>query len=179
MGCGQKFIIETELIEEAAQAGIVVVRKAFVCTERVGYAGQWLFERGLQQLLVGHVVGHLAQAVHIIGKADKARLALSLGQDFEGVADHRCARDLAKGADVRQSRWPITRLEDDRLLLPARHPFEALDEAARFLERPCLGVGEKVGWNGFMGARHIRSLERFIHPMDWVRRSCSLVDRIF
>jgi len=39
----------------------------------------------VQHLLIGNVGRHLAQAVHIVGEADKARLPAPRGEQLEGV----------------------------------------------------------------------------------------------
>ncbi len=127
------------------------MREALVRAERIGHRGQRLVERCREQRLVGHVVGHLAQPVHVVGEADEARLALSFGQHLEGVANHAGARHLAESTDVRQARGAVAGFENDGLVLAARQPLQPLDETARLLERPSLGVGEgggekRVGW---------------------------------
>src|SRR3546814_830739 len=58
-----ELVLETEGVEEAAQARIVVVPEALVLAEGIGNAGQRLAEVLGHHLLVGDVVGHLAQAV--------------------------------------------------------------------------------------------------------------------
>jgi hypothetical protein len=45
--------------------------------ERIGHLRQRLAEMLRQQLLVRHVVRHLAQAVHIVGEGEQPRLILS------------------------------------------------------------------------------------------------------
>ena len=100
-----------------------------------------------QHLLVRHVVGHLAQAVHVVGEADQPRLELVLGQHLEGVAHHGGARDLAERADVRQAGGAVAGLEDDgagRL----RNALQPAQDLARLLERPRLAhmsMGKQLG----------------------------------
>ena len=120
LGRREELVLEAEAVEEVAQHRVVVVGEALELAEGIGDDGQRLVEMRLQHLLVGHVGRHLAQAVHVVGEADEARLALALGQHLEGVAHHARARDLAEGADVRQPRRPVAGLEDDGLVRAAR-----------------------------------------------------------
>ena len=69
--------------------------------ERVRHAGERFVEMGFQHLLIGHVARDLAQAVHIVGKADQAGLALTFCQNLESVANHARARNFGKGSDMR------------------------------------------------------------------------------
>ena len=137
LGGGEELVLEAEAVEEAAQARVVVRGKARVLVaERVGHGRQRLADVRRQHVPVGHVVRHLPQAVHIVGEAHEAGLALALGQHLEGVAHHGGARHLAEGADVRQAGGSVARLEDQRLVGAALELFQPLDEAARLLERP-------------------------------------------
>ena len=149
LGRRHELVGEAEAVEEGAQHGVVVVREALELAERVGHDGQRLVEGGVQQLLIGHVGRHLAQAVHVVGEADEPRLPPPLGEQLEGVSHHAGARHLAEGADVRQPRRPIARLEDDRLLGAALQLLQPGDEPARLLERPGPGFGEGRRDGGF------------------------------
>ena len=68
-----------------------------------------------EHCLVGHIVRHLAQAIHIIGKFDQARRCV--GQGPERIAHHRRAQHFVKRADMRQARWAIATFEDNRLTI--------------------------------------------------------------
>ena len=48
--------------------------KTFMRTERVGHPGQRLAEMPRHHLLVGDVVGHLAQRIHVVGEGDQPGL---------------------------------------------------------------------------------------------------------
>ena len=123
-----------------------MVAEAWVVAERVGHLGERLAEMLRHHLLVGDVVGDLAQAVHVIGKRDEPRRHLVLGENAEGVAHHGRARDLAERADMRKAGRSVSRLEDDGTggLGDALQPAQDL---ARLLERPGLahmGVGQEL-----------------------------------
>ncbi len=111
LGRGREFVVEAELVEERAQPRIVVRAETVMAAERIGHLGQRLAEMLGQELLVRHVVRHLAQAVHVVGEGEQARLDLVLGQHAEGVAHHGGARDLAEGADMRQAGRAVAGLE--------------------------------------------------------------------
>ena len=132
-----EFVIEAELIEEFAQHRVVVVREAFVLAERIGDPGQRMAEVGGEQPLVGDVVRHLAQAVHVIAEGDEPRRRAT-GQRFIGAADQRGAQHFLEGADMRQARGAIAGLEQHRAAIgfPVRIPLQQL---ARFFEGPSLG----------------------------------------
>ena len=112
--------------------------------ERIGNARQRLAEMRRDHLLVGDIVGHLAQAVHVVGKSEQPRLDPPLGQHLEGVAHHAGARDLAKGADMRQAGGTVAGLEQHMGLAAG---LDAPDQLARLLERP--GLGNAGGFNEF------------------------------
>ena len=98
-------------------------------------------------LLLGDVVGHLAQRIHVVGEGDQPGLDLVAGEHAEGVAHHRGARYLAEGADMRQARRAVAGLEDHLILGRALEPR---DDLARLLERPGVRLpGE------FAQARHV------------------------
>ena len=147
LGGRQELVVEAERVEEGLQPRIVVMAEARVVAEGVRHLGQRLAEMLRQHLLVRDVVRDLAQAIHVVGEADQPGRDLVLGQHAEGVAHEGGARDLAKGADMRQAAWPITGLEDDgagRL----RDALQPAKDFARLLERPSLahmGVSEQPG----------------------------------
>ena len=158
LGGRQELVLEAELVEEAAQARVVVRGEARVLVaEGIGHGRQRLVEVRRQHVLVGHVVGHLAQAVHVVGEADEPRLDAALGQHLEGVPHHGRARHLAEGADVRQPRRPVAGLEDHRLVGAALERFQPLDDLARLLERPGARL-LRGGQRGFERLRHGRVL---------------------
>ena len=134
VGRRQELVLEAELIEEGAQPRIVVRAEATdTVRERVGHLRQRLAEMRRQHLLVRHVVGHLAQPVHVVGERDQPRLHLVVGEHAEGVAHHGGARDLAEGADMRQAGGAVAGLEDHLVL---RLRLQPRDDLARLLERP-------------------------------------------
>src|SRR3546814_10743333 len=73
IGRGDEFVIEAEAIEEGAQHRVVVVRETLMGAERIGDARQRLAEMLAEHLLVGDVVGHFAQPIHIVRESDEAR----------------------------------------------------------------------------------------------------------
>ena len=135
VGRGREFVVEAEAVEEGAQPRIVgrAERRVFI-GERVGHLGQRLAEIGPQHVLVGHVVRHLAQAVHVVGKAQQPRLDLVLGQHAKGVPHHGRARDLAERSDMRQAGRPVAGLEQHSL--GKALVLVAIDDLFGFLERP-------------------------------------------
>ena len=138
---------EAEPVEEAAQPGVVVVAEALMGAERVGDAGQRLAQMLADHLLVGDVVGHLAQPVHVVGKGEQA--AGDLGsQDGQGAPDHGGAGHFAEGADMGQARRAVAGLEQD-IALVRRLAFQPLvQQGAGLLERPGgggAGEGGEIG----------------------------------
>ena len=115
-GRGHELVVEAELIEKGAQPRIVVFAEASVRAERIGHLGERLVEMLRDHLLVGDVVGHLAQAVHVVGESDQARLDLVVGEHAEGVAHHGGARHFAEGADMRQAGRAVAGFENDFVL---------------------------------------------------------------
>ncbi len=106
------------------------------------YARQRLAEMRRQHLLVRHVVRHLAQPVHVIGKRQQPRLDLVLRQHAEGMAHHGGARDLAERADMRQAGRTVAGLEQHLVL---RTFLQPRDNRFRLLERPGVGLfGERT-----------------------------------
>ncbi len=78
LGGAREFVLETEGIEEAAQHGVVVIAEArVVAAERIGHRRQRHLEIRLERLPVRNVFRDFAHAVHVVGEAEKARLALA------------------------------------------------------------------------------------------------------
>ena len=150
LGSRDEFVIEPELVKEFAQFGVVVMGEAFVPVERIGNAAERVADMRRQQSLVGHVVGHLAQPVHVIRKRHQPRRPGRSGfigaQHFIRPADQCGAQHFLERADVRQARRAIPGFEQHRrVLLAVRIPLEQL---ACFIERPRLGNlrgGENFG----------------------------------
>ena len=138
VGRGRELVVEAEAVEEVAQHRVVVVREALELVERIGDLRERLAEVLRQHLLVGHVVGHLAQPVHVVGEREQPRLDLAAGQRLEGVAHHGRARDFAERADMRQARGAVAGLEQNLFLAGA---LDARDELAGLLEGPGGGGG--------------------------------------
>ena len=132
-GRRHEFVVEAELVEEGAQPRVVVLGETCMRAERIGHLGQRFAEMLRHHLLVGNVVGHLAQAVHVVGERDQAGLDLVVGEHPEGVADHGGARHLAEGADMRQAGGAVAGFEDHLVLRPL---VQARDDLARLFERP-------------------------------------------
>ena len=133
LGRREKFVVEAEMIEKGAQSRIVVLAETRRGAKRIGHLGQRLAEMLLQHLLVGHVVRHFTQAVHVVGEGDQPRLHLVVGQHPEGVAHHGGACDLAESADMRQPRGAVAGLEDHLVLAMLLQPC---DDLARLFEWP-------------------------------------------
>ena len=141
VGRGSEFVVEAEAVEEGAQARVVGrAERGIFARKRIGNARQRLAEMARQHVLVRHVVGHLAQAVHVVGESQQTRLDPPLGQHLERVPHHGRACDLAERADVRQARGPVAGLEQHLGRAGFRH---AGDELFRFLEGP--GGGQQGG----------------------------------
>ena len=135
----EKFVVETERIEEGSEPRIIVMAEARVLAERVRHLRQRLAEMRGHHLLVGDIVGHLPEPVHVVGEADQAGRHLVLGEHAEGMAHHGGAGDLAERADMRQARRPVAGLEDDGAGRLA-DVFEPAQDFARLLERPGLAL---------------------------------------
>ena len=138
VGGRQELVLEAEGVEEGAQPGIVVLAETGVSAERVGHLGQRLAQMLGHHLLVGDIVRHLAQAVHVVGEAEQP--GRQVGEQAEGLTDHGGAGDLAEGADVRQARRAIAGLEQ-HIAFGRRRVLETLHQLAGFLEHPGLVVG--------------------------------------
>ena len=104
-----EFILEPELIEKRLKPGVIMFAEAVMGAERVRHNGQRLVKVGGEQVVVRHIVRHLAKPVHIIGKGDQP--GRDIRQDGKGMAHHGRARHLAEGADMRQAGRAITGLE--------------------------------------------------------------------
>ena len=126
-GRRQEFIVEAEAVEEMPQHRIVVVREALVGPERVGDLRQRLAEMRGEHLLLGHVVRHLAQPVHVVAEGDQPRRRAA-GQFLISLPDEGRAQHFVEGADVRQARGTVAGLEDHRLAvgLPSGQRFSSL-----------------------------------------------------
>ena len=85
---GSEFIVEAEGVEEGAQPRIVMRPEALMRAERIGHLGERLAEMLADQILIGDVVGNLAQPVHVVGKGEELRRDRAFGQNLEGVAHH-------------------------------------------------------------------------------------------
>jgi hypothetical protein len=153
LGRRQEFVIESEGVEERAQTCVVVVAEAFVRTERVRHLGQRLVQRVGEQIPVRHVVGNLAQAVHVVRESDEPRRDGIPGENPKGMAHHRRAGDLAEGPDMRQSRGTVPGLEHGLVLA---RPLEPHHQLARLFERPGIRA------LGSIGERRIEG-ERLVH----------------
>src|SRR5690554_8219734 len=88
-----------------------------------------------QELLVRYVVRHLAQPVHVVGKAEEP--GWNIRHQLEGLAHHRRAHHLAKGADVRQPRGTIARFEEDIALLGRLFPETSQRSEERRVGKEC------------------------------------------
>ncbi|MGY4342366.1 hypothetical protein ACVWW3_007272 [Bradyrhizobium sp. LM2.9] len=143
VGRAREFVVEAEMIEEGAQPRIVVVPERRVLVgERIRHARQRLAEMRSQHLLVGDVVWHFPKPVHVVGEREQARPDLVFGQHMEGVPHHRCARDLAEGADMRQAGRAVAGFEQHLVL---RAFLQPRDNGLRLLERPGVGLfGERT-----------------------------------
>ncbi len=87
-----ELVLEAERIEEGAQPRVVGRAEArMLVAERIGHRRERLAEMGRQHLLVGHVVGHLAQPVHVVGEAEQPRRDVAQARGTPG-APWWCAR---------------------------------------------------------------------------------------
>ncbi len=109
--------------------------EALELAERIGNFRKLPPEMAAQELLVGDVVGNLAQTVHVVRKAQEA--CGNIRHGFKSVAHHGGAGDLAEGADVRKAGRTVTRLEQNFGGLFAA-AGDAGNDLARFFEGPCL-----------------------------------------
>ena len=59
------------MIQEGAQARIHVRPEAFMGAEGIGDRGERLAQIGGQHVRLRQIVGHFAQAIHVVGKGDQ------------------------------------------------------------------------------------------------------------
>ena len=132
-GRGDEFIFKAEGVQKPAQHGVVVVAKAFKLLIRVGHRGERLLHVLAQHVLLGHVFGHFAHAVDIVGKADQARR--DVRDHLKRAADHGGAGHFTEGADMGQTRGAVAGFKQHvtffRVFL-----FIAFENGARFFEGP-------------------------------------------
>ena len=133
-----EFVVKAEPVEEALQLGVVMRAETVMRAERIGHPGERPADEALQHLAVGHVVGHLAQPVHVIGEGQQARG--QAGQRGEGVPHPGGARHLAERADMRQAGGAVAGLEQCGRFARGG---EAGGDLLRLLERP--GLRERCG----------------------------------
>ena len=110
---------------------------------------------GVSRSRFGHVVGHLAQPVHVVAERDQPRR--QAGEFGERVAHPDRARHLAEGADMRQAGRAVAGLEQRVALAgrgePLRRPWP-LPRTARFsgsavsLLRSVSGIRRKLETGG-------------------------------
>ena len=138
IACRDELVVEAELVEKIAQHCVVMVREALVAGgERIGNAAQRLAQVSFHQRLVRHVVGHLAQPVHVVAERHQPRRSPA-ADDLVGAAHQRGAQHLLEGADMRQARGAIAGLEQHGRAAGLALGIP-LDELHRLLERPGLG----------------------------------------
>ncbi len=112
-----KLVFKPETVEERAQPRVVMGRKRVVRAKRVRHAGERLANIFLQHLTLGHVIGHLAQGVHIVRKSQQTGRTARKGGI--GLPHPGCAGDLTKGADMGQARGTIPSFQQGRALIGA------------------------------------------------------------
>ena len=143
-----EFIFEAEAIQKRAQHRIIMRGKTVELAERIWNTRQRLAEMFAQHVAIGHIVGHFAQAIHIVRESQQTRLDLVFRQNAKSMAHHGRARDFAEGSDMGQARGSIAGFKQHILLAGA---LDALHKFARLLEGPggCLGRGiEEFGGHG-------------------------------
>ena len=146
LGRRDELVFETEGVEEAAQHRVVMATEAVEFAERVRHGGQRLLQIRVEKLLLRHVLRHFPHPVHIVREADEPRR--DIRDHLERAADHRRARHLAKGADMRQARGAITGLKQHIALLGRRFFIT-------FRQRTGLFKGPSLGFQGCVAqARH-------------------------
>ena len=134
----REFVIEAETIEKSAQPRVVgrAEGRIFV-RKRVRNRGSAAGRDGRRASPCSAHCRAPCAARPCRRKRREAGLDPILRQDAKGVAHHGRARDLAEGADMRQPGRTVAGLENDFGLRPER---DSLDEPARFLEWPGVGV---------------------------------------
>ena len=120
----------------------------------------------IEEGAVRQILRNLAHAVHVVGETQEP--GRHVAQQLKRPPDHVGARHLAKGADMRQARWPITGLEQHMRLAGAR---DARHQLSRLLEWPglgCLGgVAESlVGGHGSGHPDELRAASLRSHPSE-------------
>ena len=132
-GGADEFIFKAEGVQKPAQHGVVVVAEAFKLLVRVGHRGERLLHVLAQHVLLGHVFGHFAHAVDVVGKADQARR--DVRDHLKRAADHGGAGHLAEGADMGQARGAIAGFKQHVTFFGV-FLFIAFENGARFFEGP-------------------------------------------
>ena len=98
------------MIQEGAQPRIHVLRRnCHACRRDRGSTVSGLPRLAASISRLGQIVGHFAQAIHVVGKGDQ--MGGNVGHGLEGLAHPAGARDLAEGADMRQAGGAIAGLE--------------------------------------------------------------------
>ena len=134
LGRADELILEAKAVEEAAQLRVVVRGEAVMRAERIGDAAERLAQMLGQHGVIGHIVGHLAQAVHIVAERHQAG-GRAAGERFVGLPDPGGALHFLKGADMRQAGGAVTGLEQHAAGLAIG---VSLEELLRLLEYPGL-----------------------------------------
>ena len=123
------------MVQEGAQARVVVFAKAGICAKRIRYLSQRLAEMFLQHLFVRNVVRYFAQTVHVVGEGDQAGLNFVIAQNTKGMPHHRRAGNFTEGAYVRKAGWTVTGFKDDFVLGVLLEPR---DNLARLFKWPSI-----------------------------------------
>ena len=126
VGGRHELVVEAEPVEEGAQAGVVMGRKALVGPERIADHAERLFQVLLQHLLVGQARRDLAHPVHVVGEGDQTGGDGVVGERPKGGAHHGGPRHFAEGAHMGQARGAIAGLEDHR-------PLQGLERGDRLV----------------------------------------------
>ena len=121
--------------------------ETFMCFERIGNAAQGLAQMFGQHRLIGQIVRHLAQPVHIVAETDEPGRRAA-GQRLERATHESGAQNLLKGADMRQAGWAVAGFKQNRVAIGFRAIGIAFVQPLRLDEWPGLGVaggGLKIG----------------------------------
>ena len=128
-----------------------------------------------QQARIGHVIRHLAQTIHVVGKGDQAS-GRPARQHFIGAPYQRGAQDFLKCADMRQARGAIAGLEHHRCAARLA-TGKALDQLACLIKRPGLrDLGRGNNFGGFQNITHPRPFRQcggLAQAGSW-SRACAL-----